>query len=54
MTIYINETAEDITFWNKAENKSIRIEKPCSIEEAKRQIREAWNLVGKKVIWKNY
>lgn len=54
MTIYIIATDEDITFWNKGDNKSIRIEKPCAMEDAKKQAREAWDLIGEKITWKTY
>ena len=54
MTIYINETTEDITFCLRSEDKIIRIEKPCEMKDAKHQIRKVWNLVGTSVTWKNY
>ena len=52
MTIYIIESDEDYAFQRSGEDTSLRIDKPCDLKEAKREYREAWDLVGKRVTWK--
>ena len=54
MTIYIMESEDDYTFQLRREHRTMRIEKPYSLEDAKREIKKAWNLVGERVTWEKH